>query len=524
MINEKPKILIVDDNPKNLHSLRRVLEEVDIEIIEALSGQEALAKALHHEFFVILMDVQMPDMDGFETASLLYENIETSRTPIIFITAINKSERFVLKGYKTGAVDYLCKPVESEILIDKLKIFQELYEYRKTVEQHNNNLEQLVKNRTKEIERTNNALKESERTLSTLMSNLPGMVYRRKNDKGWTMEYVSDGALELIGYNPLDIKQGKTISYNETIHIDDRELIWNEVQNALNKNISFQCTYRIINSENREKWVWDQGRGILSDDNKLMAIEGYVADISQQKKVTEALKVANRQLLHSEKLSAIGKLSASIAHEFNNPLCGIRNVLENISDDDAYRNLEEPDKELVNMAIKECDRVADLIKKLQDFNRPSTEVSIMKNIEQVIDDVILMIGKRLKERKIVLKKHYSSVVKIKIVPDQIKQVILNLIQNAEESMPQGGQINITTEQTETDILTHIKDSGCGISPENMSTIFEPFFTTKSAVKGTGLGLSVTYGIIKNHGGDINVYSKQGKGTTFTIVLPKNGTL
>ncbi len=232
------------------------------------------------------------------------------------------------------------------------------------------------------------------------------------------------------------------------------------------------------------------------------------------------LRKSQNHLMHAEKLSTIGKLSASIAHEFNNPICGIKNVLETV----AETNLTDDNNELVLIAIKECHRMANLVEKLQDFNRPSSGEISQVNIHDVIDNVLLLCKKKLKEKNIVVEKHYTDYSpSIKAVNDQIAQVFLNLIQNAEEAVDdKGGMITITTTCTKSEILINIKDTGVGIDPQNISTIFEPFVTTKSAVKGTGLGLFVCYGIVKKSEGKITVRSQIDRGTTFTVTFPDKG--
>ena len=236
---------------------------------------------------------------------------------------------------------------------------------------------------------------------------------------------------------------------------------------------------------------------------------------------TAELKATQEKLIHSAKLSAVGKLAASIAHEFNNPICGIRNVLERINDRIAKGvELDQTHKELSALAIKECTRMAELIIKLQDFNKPSSGVVAPLNIHDAIDEMILMSNKKLKDRKIEVEKCYADdLPRIDAVADQIKQVILNLLQNAEEAILKKGKIKITTEQDGTFVKIHIHDTGIGIPANHMDTIFEPFFTTKPAVKGTGLGLSICYSIIKKHGGTIEIKSNFGVSTTFTVVLP-----
>lgn len=237
--------------------------------------------------------------------------------------------------------------------------------------------------------------------------------------------------------------------------------------------------------------------------------------------ITEG-KHLQAQLLHSEKLSAIGKLSASIAHEINNPLFGIRNVLERLREKGALSN---DNLEFADMAVLECDRIRDLIKDLQHFNRPTSGIMTPVNLHKAIDHILLLSKKEMETKRIIVTRQYADDMgEVMAIADQIKQVLLNLINNAMEAMNKGGPLIISTKKSKGQAIVSITDTGSGIAATDISHIFEPFFTTKPAVKGTGLGLSVTYGIIKRHGGDIQVQSEIGKGTTFTITLPIEGKI
>lgn len=236
---------------------------------------------------------------------------------------------------------------------------------------------------------------------------------------------------------------------------------------------------------------------------------------------TIELQETYKQLLHAEKLSAIGSLSASIAHEFNNPLAGITSVVQGIK---RRATFEKEDAVLIDMALQECDRIKKLIQSLRDFNRPSSGRFALVDIHAIIDSLLLLSKHEHTTKKIRVKRNYAEDLPlIFAVGDQIKQVLLNILNNAVDACEEGGgKISIGTESSENDIAITIQDTGKGITPEHMDKIFAPFFSTKPEVKGTGLGLSVSYGIIKKHGGRIDVKSKLQKGTAFTITLPKNG--
>ncbi|NQU55518.1 MAG: PAS domain S-box protein, partial [Bacteroidetes bacterium] len=212
---------------------------------------------------------------------------------------------------------------------------------------------------------------------------------------------------------------------------------------------------------------------VLRDITERKKAEGELIKYKEQlenlvEERTKELRSTYDQLIHSEKLSAAGKLSASIAHEFNNPIFGIRNVLEIIKEK-INENKELCD--FTNMAINECDRMSTLIEKLRDFHRPSTGKRELLDIHEAIDDTLLLAKIKLKSKNIKIEKDYAiDIPQIKVVSDQIKQVILNLIANAEHAItsPDGGTINLKTEARESGITISVKDDGIGINPMSLS--------------------------------------------------------
>lgn len=262
--------------------------------------------------------------------------------------------------------------------------------------------------------------------------------------------------------------------------------------------------------------------GVCFDISNLKMIQAKLeqANDELEKRVEERtleLQRTQRQVLHVEKLGVIGRLAASIAHEFNNPMQGIVTVLNGIA---KRAPLEDEDMGLLRAALDECMRIKGLIRSLQDFNRPSSGKREPLDLQKATDSLLLLCKKDCKQKRIkVITDYGKDVPHVMAVSDQIKQVILNLLTNATDACPNGGTIYISTRQKGSVVRMQIRDTGIGISPENMEHIFEPFFTTKPDVKGTGLGLSISYGIIKEHNGRLGVESKVGKGTTFTITLP-----
>ena len=228
---------------------------------------------------------------------------------------------------------------------------------------------------------------------------------------------------------------------------------------------------------------------------------------------------AQNQLLHSEKLSALGRLSASIAHEFGNPLLGVKYLL-----DDFHKRptLSDSDRELLKLGREECERMKELIKNLQQLHRPTSSQKSLTNLNLLIENVLLFQKKHFAGHRIRVTKDFDADIPfISVVEDQLYQVLLNLTMNAVDAMREGGgQLTVVTRKVKGGITIAVSDSGIGIAIESQERVFEPFFSTKHEEDGTGLGLSISYGIIQHHGGTINFHSQPGQGTTFTIFLPQ----
>lgn len=235
-----------------------------------------------------------------------------------------------------------------------------------------------------------------------------------------------------------------------------------------------------------------------------------------QKNMNQELRRTQKQLIQSEKLAALGRLSASIAHEINNPLGIIKNYLLILAE-----SMKEADPNQSNLKVveEEVGRVARIVKSLLDFCRPKTESVSTLDIAQIINQTVSLVEKQFFKKNIVIKKDLpQNLPKVKGFEDEIKQVFLNLLMNSKDFMPQGGEILVSAHQNDDTVEIEFSDTGCGISEENISRVFEPFFTTKGEGKGTGLGLWICYGIVERHGGTI-VAKRKDQGTSFLITLP-----
>jgi signal transduction histidine kinase len=233
----------------------------------------------------------------------------------------------------------------------------------------------------------------------------------------------------------------------------------------------------------------------------------------------EQLEVVNRQLLHSAKLASVGELASGMAHEINNPIgiiLGRTDYILTTQDD-----LPAEAKEDLKVVRNQAERVASTVRSLLTFARSSPLRIQRVDLAQVVDQAIALELPRCHTAKVEIERSYSErIPTIQADPDQLQQVLVNLMNNAIDAMPKGGRLGISLANGGSEqVVVNISDTGTGITEENQARIFDPFFTTKPAGKGTGLGLAVSYGIIRDHGGEIRVNSSPSKGSTFTIVLP-----
>ncbi len=374
------------------------------------------------------------------------------------------------------------------------------------------------------VRRSTEALQESERALATLMSNLPGMAYRCRNDKTWTMEFISDGCAEVTGYDSADLVGNSRLAYADLIHPDDQQQVWDDVQRSVSSREPFRLTYRIRTLDQTEKWVWEQGRGVFTPDGELRALEGFVTDITERKRLQE-------QLVQSQKMDAFGQLAGGVAHDFNNVLTAIFGYI------DLIRMMSES-SERVRDAAEQMERTTErgaaLTRQLLTFSRRQVVRPTVIDLNQVLGDMENLLGRLIGDSITLETQPAPDLGHIRADAGQIEQVIMNLAVNARDAMADGGTLSVQTanvtlgEEYLADhlqgvpgpqVMLAVKDTGCGLPPALIDRIFEPFFTTKGKGQGTGLGLSTVFGIVKQARGQIDVQSAPGNGCTFRVYFP-----
>ena len=256
---------------------------------------------------------------------------------------------------------------------------------------------------------------------------------------------------------------------------------------------------------------------IYDATGKAVASVGIFVDLEERLEMERKLRQTQEQLLQSEKLAAMGRLTSQIAHELNNPLYGIMNTLELMKTEIPPENKR---RKILEMALSETVRLTEMLRKMLSFSKPDEEKKQPTDINTILDEILLLHEKQLREHSIRISSSFAEDLgMVKASKNQLRQVFLNIISNARDAMPEGGTLSVTTRAEGDNAHVEISDTGMGIRKENLNKIFDSFFTTKDNVKDVGLGLSVCYGFIKDHGGDIKVESEWGSGTTFTIIFP-----
>jgi PAS domain S-box-containing protein len=376
-----------------------------------------------------------------------------------------------------------------------------------------------------ERKRAEAALRESDRRLATLISNLPGYVYRVANNPDFTAEYLSGGVEALTGWQSHDYVVARAIHRGAEVHPEDRDAVWQRVQAAVAARVPYECEYRVSTRSGDLKWVWDRGRGDFSPTGDLMALEGVVTDITARKQLEE-------QLRQVQKLEAVGQLAGGVAHDFNNILTIIQGHLAMLGMHEALP--EEVRDSLADMRTA-ADRAASLTRQLLTFSRRQAMRQGLVDLNSVVANMARMFERILGEDiRLDLELDPREAV-VSGDTGMLEQVLLNLAVNSRDAMPRGGRLLIRTALVEFDaaitarvpaaragtfVCLSTTDTGTGIPAHVLPRIFEPFFTTKETGKGSGLGLATVYGIVQQHEGWITVESEPGRGTTFQVYLPQ----
>jgi len=508
-----PQILITDDEPQICQSLKILLSRQGYDISTATSGRAALDLLVQKTFDLLLLDLVIPDVDGFQ----IMDHINDRGIEILTIVITgNASIESAVKALKKGAYDYIRKPFEYEELIKRVgnALYQQRLNYEKKV--------------------INGKLEQAEERYQYLVENSPDMIYMLDSNGMFT--FVNAAVGNLLGYSP-DRLIGKNLT--SIIHQDDRKKTRQlfSMQEGSSLTVSnLELKFMVNDDESIFKLFAVNQAPIKTTpadmpapdsaaaEQNMPGFYGVARDITYHKKLEQGM-------LNAKKMEAIGTLAGGIAHDFNNILMGIMGHTSLLlsTNKPGSRNYEK-----FKSIEQHTQSGADLTKQLLSLARGGKCDIQAEHINDIVEKTTTLFGRTKKEISL----HCTlqeDICTVEVDHNQIEQVLLNMYVNAWQAMPQGGEIHIETREKRFDKpeadrlgLLHdsyaeisVRDTGTGMDEETRERIFEPFFTTKEEGKGTGLGLASAYGIIKNHGGTIHVSSEKNKGSTFTIYLPES---
>ena len=350
-------------------------------------------------------------------------------------------------------------------------------------------------------------------------------------DLATNLNIWSDELWHLYGLEKFSCQPSYT-EWQRLVHPDDLPKTEQMVKDAVCRSMDFNIEWRLKHSDGSERWLMSRGRPVKDAHGRVVQYLGTVIDITERRRTEETNKVLHSQLVHAQKMEAIGTLAGGIAHDFNNILSAVLGYSDMVREDSLTQSVKTRDVEQI---IKAGQRAKDLVQQILAFSRQASTSKILIKPKNIICEAIKLLRASLPTTISIEQDIAADVGNIIADPIQIHQIVMNLCTNSFHAMEvEGGTLTICLKKTvlkQEDILDKphlwigqflqlsIKDTGAGIAPDIQQKIFEPYFTTKEVGKGTGMGLAMVHGIVQNLGGSISLESRIGEGTHFSILLP-----
>lgn len=546
----KVNILLVDDKLENLLALEAILEKLGENLVRATSGEEALRCLLHQDFAVILLDVQMPGMDGFETATLIRNRGRSRHTPIIFLTAFSTSDQMLFKGYALGAVDYLLKPLDPNILTSKVTVFVELF--KKT---------EAVKQQAAQLVAVNTELRQSEERFRSLSTCSPVGIF--ETDTEGNCKYTNPRYQTICGLKAAESLEKRWL---ESVYLEDRERAIASWSAYICEGRDYSEEFRFQTTQTSIRWVQVRSSPMLSSQGELLGYVGTLEDITERKQAEEVRAQVIREQTARQEAEAANRMKdeflAVLSHELRTPLTsmlGWSKILraKKLDDKATSRALEAIERNAISQMqlIEDILDVSRIIRGQLRLN--VSAVNLISVMEAALEAVRPLAEPKDIQLSTVLDTTVGSVYGD---PARLQQIVWNLLTNAIKFTPKGGKVEVklstyfgfsisdfglgsdseNLESSNTDENSNLRsqipnsksqyaqiqviDTGIGISSEFLPKVFERFrqadSTTTRSHNGLGLGLAIVRHLVELHKGTILAQSSgSGQGATFTVRLP-----
>ena len=542
--SDQPKILIVDDQPRNLDVLEVMLGDLDCDLIRASSPDEALLHLVRHDFAALVLDIRMPDMSGLELASLIKQRKRSQHVPILFLTAFSIDEEDMLRGYGVGAVDYLSKPINPGILRSKVGVFIELFRKtqelavlndtlqsemaareraQKALRQANQDLERRVYERTMALNRAHQDVRENEERLRMALEVAQVAAWEwhlASSQMRWSTDPEA-----VFGFPKGSFGQEQRLF--RAIHPDDRLRVEESTAASLKTGL-YEAEYRAVRPDGSIAWITERGRVFSDVDGDRMV--GISRDITSERNATQErerlLRNERDARDEAERQSRLkDEFLATLSHELRTPMNAILGWLSILESGKPIREVHSA----LAVIGRNAQLQAKLIEDLLDMNRLISGNVHLDVAPVEVAGLVHLTMQSLKPaadaRGVQLIAFVQSNVG-GIVADarRLQQVLWNLVHNAVKFSKAGGRVEIQLQRHEESLELTVKDNGRGISPSFLPHVFERFrqqdaSSTRSAT-GLGLGLSIAKHLVELHGGTIAAHSPgNDEGATFVVTVP-----
>ena len=540
-----PKVLIVDDDARNLDALEVMLSPLACELVRATIADEALLALLRHEFAAIVLDIQMPGTNGIELARLIKQRKRSQHVPILFLTAHSVDEHDVLQGYGVGAVDYLSKPINAEILRSKVGVFIDLFtktqqltrlnetlqvlnqtlrgevaereRAQAALEAANLDLERRVQERTEALVRAHQGVQDNEERLRMALQ-VARVAAWEWNLLTGHMTWSTDPEL-LFGFPRGAL--GPELRLVPVAHAEDRPLIESAIERALEHGL-FEAEYRLVRPDGSVVWITERGRYVRDEDQSQRMV-GISRDVTAEKRLLGDARQARDEALRQSRLK--DEFLASLSHELRTPMNVILGWLYTLEEGTPIGNVYSA----VEVIRRNAELQAKLIEDLLDMNRLLTG-TFQLDLSAV--DLGGMLNATIQGlQPAAAGKGLELVPRLEpgldaVVGDgrRLQQVLWNLVHNAVKFTPRGGRVEVGVRRSGEMVEIAVRDSGRGIAPAFLPHVFERFRQeegpTKAATSGLGLGLAIVKQIVELHGGTCEAQSDGlGAGATFLVEIP-----
>ena len=527
-MSRRKGIMVVDDSREALKLLTDTLVHEGYTVRPTNSGEHALAAVAAEPPELILLDIRMPVLDGFEVCRRLKSQEASRDIPILFLSAGTEPEERV-KCFEMGGVDFIPKPFQRGEFLARVRTHLELARLQ-------TRLEGLVDQRTAELHAANEQLqrelserKRAEETLRQSEASLArAQAIAHLGSWGWDLDSDrvdwSDETARIYGIQR-EAFDGRLQSFVALTHADDRSILEEGLARARKGSATDPFEFRVIRNDQRVRVVQVHCADVRRDsDGRPACLVGTLQDITDHRELES-------KLLQAQKMEAIGQLAGGVAHDFNNILMVILGYASLLKSDNS---LLADQKRRIEQIIVASEKAVAVTQGLLAFSRKQLMDPKVVDLNQVVQHVKKFLTRIIGEDVRLESLLHPDPLRVKVDVGQMEQVLINLATNSRDAMPEGGVLSIEAGCQEIDppfvqahgygtlgrfaVLT-VSDNGIGMDENVKKSMFEPFFTTKEVGKGTGLGMSIVYGIVRQHNGFMHVDSAPGTGSTFRIYLP-----